>query len=81
MKNFPLFSIFFLLFISIPRIEIIAQTATETLDASNSKITLNGTGLWGFNIDSEPNYQWPRNVNSQGPSPGLIFSGIFGSVE
>ena len=83
MKNFPLFSIFFLLFISIPRIEIIAQTATETLDASNSKITLNGTGLWGFNIDSEPNYQWPRNVNSQGPSPGLIFSGNlwFGGVN
>ena len=51
-----------------------AGTATETLDAANSTITLSSSGLWAFDPNgSTPAYEWPKTATGQGP--GLIFTG------
>lgn len=53
---------------------VLAQGATETLDANNAKITLRSNGIWGYSPEGS-GYQWPNTGNNQGPGPGLLFSG------
>ncbi len=51
-----------------------AGTATETLDAANSTITLSSSGLWAFDLSGNtPAYEWPKTATGEGP--GLIFTG------
>ena len=51
-----------------------AGTATETLDAANSTITLSSSGIWAFDPEGNtPAYGWPRRENNDGP--GIMFTG------
>ncbi len=59
-----------------------AGTATETLDAANSTITLSSSGLWAFDPSGfTPAYEWPKTATGEGP--GLIFTGnlLFGGYD
>lgn len=49
-------------------------TATETLDAANSNITLSSSGLWAFDLEgTTPAYEWPKTDSGEGP--GVVFTG------